>query len=166
MAEDNAVYPESTRSQVDDALQGFSTDELRDLLAEIEQFLSPEARPRRPRLRLAGGTHMNESIARANVDHYLDRLKRRDVPANMRSIPNKRSLEEENRCSRRSEQLEFAEGNAATCRAWADRQRCLTESFAPGSVDREQAERLLVNFEALAHLIEEFCHQMRLTVNQ
>ncbi|QOZ36062.1 hypothetical protein [Bradyrhizobium sp. CCBAU 53421] len=165
MAEDNVVYPENTRSQVDDALQGFSTDELRDLLTEIEQFLSPEAKPRRPGLRLAGGTYINESIARANTDHYLDLFRRSDVPTSTRPIPNSRSLEEEDRLVRRSEQLEFAEGKAATCRAWADRQRRLTESFAPGSVDREQAEQLLVNFEVLAQVIEGFCRRMRLRVN-
>ncbi|WP_342727249.1 hypothetical protein AAFG07_10775 [Bradyrhizobium sp. B097] len=166
MAEDNAVYPESTRSQVDDALQGFSTDELRDLLTEIEQFLRPEAKPRRPGLRLAGGTYMNEAIARANTDHDLDLLKRPSVPANTRSIPNRRSLEQEDRLVRRTEQVAFAEAKAATCRAWADRQRRLTESFAPGSVDRELAERLLANFEALARFIDGFCRRMRLTPNQ
>ena len=166
MAEDNAVYPENTRSQVHDALQGFSTDELRDLLTEIEQSLSIEAQPRRLGLRLAGGTDMNESIARANTDHCLDLLKRPDIPANTRSIPDRRSLEEEDRLVRRSEQLEFAEAKAATCRVWADRQRRLTESFAPGSVDREQAERLLVNFEALAQFLEGFCRRLCPTLNR
>ncbi|MGY3696538.1 hypothetical protein ACVIGA_006618 [Bradyrhizobium sp. USDA 3240] len=166
MAEDNAVYPESTRSQVDDALQGFSTDELRDLLTEIEQFLSPEAKPRRPALRLAGGTDMNGSIARANSDRCPDPLKCPDVPDNIRSIPNKRLPEEESRFGRRREQVAFAEAKAATCRAWADRQRRLTESFAPGSVDRELAERLLADFEALARFIDGFCRRMRLTPNQ
>ncbi|MGF6431369.1 MULTISPECIES: hypothetical protein [Bradyrhizobium] len=116
MAEDNAVYPESTRSQVHDALQGFSTDELRQLLVEIEQFLSVEAVPRRPRLRLAGGTYVNEYTARANIDHYLDLLKRPDVPTNTRSMLNKRLLEEEDKLGRRLEQLEFAESRAAACR--------------------------------------------------
>ncbi|HEX7789545.1 MAG TPA: hypothetical protein VF467_03350 [Afipia sp.] len=166
MAEDNAVYPESTRSQVDDALQGFSTDELRDLLTEIEQFLSPEAKPRRPALRLAGGTYMNDAIARANTDHDLGLPKRPGVPVNTRSIPNRRSLEQEDRLVRRSEQIAFAEAKAATCRAWADRQRHLTESFVPGSADRELAEGLLANFEALARFIDGSCRRMRHTPNQ
>jgi hypothetical protein len=68
--------------------------------------------------------------------------------------------------TRRSEQLEFAEAKAATCRVWADRQRRLTESFAPGSVDREQAERLLVNFEALAQFLEGSCRRLRPTLNR
>ncbi|MGY4253751.1 hypothetical protein ACVI1L_000819 [Bradyrhizobium sp. USDA 4516] len=164
MAEDNASYPESTRNQVHDALQGFSTDELRQLLAEIEQLLNVEAKPRRPRLRLAGGTYVNEYTARANIDHYLDLLKRPDVPTNTRSMLNKRLLEED-KLGRRHEQLEFAESRAAACRDRADRQRRLAESFAPGSVDREQAERLLVNFEALAQFVEGFCRQMRHTVS-
>lgn len=162
MAEDSALYPENTRSQVHDALQGFSNDELRDLLTEIEQFLSFEAKPRRPGLRLAGGTYMNESIVRASADHCVDPLKRPNLPSNTRS---NRSLAEENRFVRRSEQLAFAESKAASCRAWADRQRYLTESFAPGSIDRAQAERLLVHFEVLAQFIEGFCREMRLTAN-
>ncbi|MHC2464362.1 hypothetical protein [Bradyrhizobium embrapense] len=166
MAEDDDVYPESSRSQVLDALQRFSTDELRQLLAEIEQFLHVEAKPRRPSLRLAGGTDVNESIARVNIDYHLDLLKRPDLPTGTRSLLNKRLLEEEDKLGRRREQLEFAESRAITCRDRADRQRRLTESFAPGSVDREQAERLLVNFDALAQLVEGFCRQMRHAVSQ
>lgn len=166
MAEDNAVHPESTGSQVHDVLQAFSADELRQLLAEIERFVSVEAAPRRSGLRLAGGTYVNESIARANLDRHLDPLKRPHVPADMRSMPSERLLEQDSSRGRRSEQVAFAESKAATCRAWADRQRYLASSFAPGSVDRELAEGLLANLEALAQFIDGFCRRMRVTANQ
>ncbi|UPJ65021.1 hypothetical protein [Bradyrhizobium sp. 191] len=47
----------------------------------------------------------------------------------------------------------------------ADRQKRLMDSFAPGSDDWVQAERLLVNFESPAQFIESFCHRMRRRVN-
>ena len=105
-------------------------------------------------------------VAHANIDHYLDLLRNGDVPARNRSTINKLLIEEENRLGRDREHLEFAEARAAVCRAHADRQRRLLDSFAPGSTEWVQAERLFVNFESLAQFVESFCQQMRRRVNE
>ncbi|WP_131871329.1 MULTISPECIES: hypothetical protein [unclassified Bradyrhizobium] len=77
----------------------------------------------------------------------------------------KQPIEEEDKLGRDCAQLAFVEGRAETCRAPADRQRRLMDSFAPGSDDWVQAERLLVNFESPARFVESFCHRMRRRVN-
>ena len=104
---------------------------------------------------------MDQSITRANIDHYLDRLNNGDIPALNRSTITKLLIEEENRLGRDQEQLEFAERRAAACRNRADRQRRLLDCFDHGSADWVQAERLLVNFESLAEFVERFCRQLR-----
>ena len=109
---------------------------------------------------------MDRFIAQANIDHYLDLLKNDDVPAHNRSTINGLLIEEEDKLSRDQEQLEFAESRAAACRLRADRQRRLLDSFAHGSSDWVQAEKLLVNFESLAQFVEGFCRQMRRQVNE
>jgi hypothetical protein len=180
MTEDNASYSdysEGLRKRVQEALRGFSTEEIRQLLAEIERILSDHysraviddlpvsasvpARRGRSRPRLVEDARKHQYVARADIDHYLDLLKLPDVPAKTRARLNKLLLEAENKLGRDYEQLEFAESRATACRTRADRQRRLMESFAPGSSDWEQAERVLVNFEALAQFIEGFCREMR-----
>ncbi len=108
---------------------------------------------------------MDKFVAQANIDHYLDLLKNGDVSAHNRSMINKLLMEEETKLGRDREQLNFAESRAAACRVRADRQRRLIDCFAPGSADRGEAERLLVNFESLAQFVEGFCKQMRKQVN-
>jgi len=109
---------------------------------------------------------MDRFVAHANIDRYLDMLKDGNVSAHNRSMINKLLIEEENKLGRDREQLEFAETRAAACRARADRQRHLLDSFNPGSADWMQAERLLVNFESLAQFVEVFCQQMRKQANE
>jgi len=108
---------------------------------------------------------MHKYVAQANIDHYLDLLKNGDVSAHNRSTINKLLIEEETKLGHDREQLDFAESRAAACRIRADRQRRLMDSFASGSADWVQAERLLVNFESLAQFVEGFCRQMRKQVN-
>jgi hypothetical protein len=109
---------------------------------------------------------MNNYVARANIDHFLDMLHNNDVPAHSRSTITRLLIEEENKLSHDQEQLQFAESKAAVCRNRADRQRRLMDSFNHGSTDWELAERLLVNFESLAQFVEGFCLQMRNRVNR
>ena len=109
---------------------------------------------------------MDKFIAQANIDHYLDLLKNDNVSAHNRSTINKLLVEEENKLGHNREHLEFAESRAAACRTRADRQRRLLDSFAHGSTEWMQAERLLVNFESLAQFVEGFCRQMRRRVNE
>ena len=109
---------------------------------------------------------MDQFVARANIDHYLEMLKNNDIPSHNRSMITKLLIEEENKLGRNHEQLEFAENRAAACRDRADRQRRLLDSFSRGSTDWVQAERLLVNCESLAQFIEGWCQKMRRQVNQ
>ncbi len=109
---------------------------------------------------------MDKFLTRANIDHYLDRLNNHDIPALNRTTIAKLLIEEENKLGRSREQLEFAENRAAACRDRADRQRRLLDSFDHGSTQWAQAERLLVNFESIAQLVEGFCQQMRRQVNE
>lgn len=108
---------------------------------------------------------MDEFVAQANIDHYLDLLKNGDVSFHNRSTISKLLVEEENKLGRSREQLDFAENRAAACRDRADRQRRLMDSFSHGSTEWQLAERLLVNFESLAQFVEGFCQQMRGRVN-
>jgi len=109
---------------------------------------------------------MNNYVARANIDHFLDLLHNHDVPAYNRSTITKLLIEEENKLSHDQEQLQFAETKAVVCRDRADRQRCLMDSFSHGSTEWQLAERLLVNFESLAQFVEGLCEQMRGRVNE
>jgi hypothetical protein len=104
---------------------------------------------------------MDNFIARANIDHYLELLKGSEVPAQTRSTITKLLIAEEDKLGHENAQLEFVESRAITCRERANRQRQLVDSFVPGSDHWMQAERLLANFESLAQFAEGFCHQMR-----
>ena len=104
---------------------------------------------------------MEDYIARANVDHYLDLLYNHEVPAQNRSTIQKLLIEEEDKLGRTQEQLSFAETKAAVCRDRADRQRRRMDSFEPGTDDWVRAERLLVEFESLARNVESKCRQLR-----
>ena len=108
---------------------------------------------------------MDKFVARANIDHYIDMLHNHIVTPQNRTTINKLLLEQEDKLGHDLEQLEFAESRAAACRYRADRQRRLLDSFDHGSTDWMHAERLLVNFESLAQLVEGFCRQMRKQVN-
>ena len=108
---------------------------------------------------------MNNYIAQANIDHFLDLLHNHEVPPQNRSTIQKLLIEEEDKLSKTQEQLEFAEAKAAICRQRADRQRQRMDAFEPGTDDWVMAERLLVNFESLAQFVEAFRHQMRTRVN-
>lgn len=109
---------------------------------------------------------MEQFVAQANVDHYLELLNRDDISSNNRSMVSKLLIEEENKLGQGLEQLEFAEIKAAACRNRANRQRHLLDSFDPNSTEWVQAERLLVNFESLAQFVEGFCHQLRRRVTE
>ncbi|MCW2113708.1 hypothetical protein ABIF21_005909 [Bradyrhizobium elkanii] len=104
---------------------------------------------------------MDPFIARANIDHCLDLLKASDTPDSTKATVTKVLIEEERKLGHEREQLEFAESRAMACRERAERQRRLKDSFEPGSLQRRQAESLLISFEWLAKFIEGACVQMR-----
>lgn len=108
---------------------------------------------------------MDSFVARANIDHYLDLLNNSDVPARNRSAITQLLIEEVNKLGGDREQLEFAERKAAACRVRADRQRRLLDSFRHDTTEWKLAERLVVDFESLAQLVEGFCQSMRRRVS-
>ncbi|WP_298883916.1 hypothetical protein [uncultured Bradyrhizobium sp.] len=108
---------------------------------------------------------MYRYVARANVDHYLGLLQIDDILPHNRSVITKLLVEEEDKLGHDLERLEFAETRAAASRDRMNRQRNLRDSFIDGSSERAQADRLLVNLEALHQLLDGFCHQMRHRVN-
>jgi hypothetical protein len=104
---------------------------------------------------------MDDYIARANIDHYLDLLRNDDMPPGRRSVVAKLLIEEENKLGQNLEQLEFAETRAAACRDRVNRLKRLRDSFAEGSAGHSQADGLLQSFEGVLNQIEDFCRHMR-----
>lgn len=59
---------------------------------------------------------MDQFVARADIDHYLNLLRKTDASAEDRSAINKLLIKELNKLGRNATQLEFAEARAATRR--------------------------------------------------
>lgn len=108
---------------------------------------------------------MYRYIAHANIDLYLGLLHKDDIPPDTRAVISKLLIAEEDRLAHDLEQLEFAESRAAMGRDRVNHLRNLRNNFAAGSTDRVQADRLLANVEAVQHLVEHFCHQLRQRVS-
>jgi hypothetical protein len=108
---------------------------------------------------------MHRYVARTNIDHYIGLLSGRDLAPQSRRTITKLLVAEEDKLSHDLEHLEFAESRAATGRDRVNHQKTLRYSFVIGTAEREQAERLLVNFENLQTMLEDFCHLLRQRVN-
>jgi hypothetical protein len=108
---------------------------------------------------------MNNFIARANIDHYLEMLGRDDIQSANRTVLCKLLIEEEDKLSHDLEQLQFAESRAAACQDRVERLKRLRDCFADGSTDRVQADATLHNFEAFLVQVESFCSRMRAKVH-
>jgi hypothetical protein len=76
---------------------------------------------------------VNNFIARANIDHFLELLKDDDLSVEKRSVICKLLIEEENKLSRDLEQLEFAQSRAAQCQQRVDQLHDLRNGFTDGS---------------------------------
>ncbi len=109
---------------------------------------------------------MDDYIARANIDRYIELLDGDDTPPGKRSTITRLLIEEEDKLSRDLEQLEFAESKVALCRNRVKQLKYLRDSFAEGSVSQIQADSLLVSFEAVLTQVESFCGHMRKRVEQ
>ena len=107
---------------------------------------------------------MHRFVARANVEHYLTLL-HGEISSQSRSTITKLLLEEEDKLSHDLEQLGFAEQRVVDGRRRVEHVRNLSRSFAPGTSEREQAARLLVNLENIQTLLEDFCHRLRTAVH-
>ncbi|HZR85954.1 MAG TPA: hypothetical protein VFB02_04075 [Bradyrhizobium sp.] len=108
---------------------------------------------------------MHRYVARTNIDHYIGLLGGRDLAPQSRRTITKLLIAEEDKLSHDLEHLEFAESRAATGRDRVNHQKELRDSFGIGTAERQQAERLLVNFENLQTMLEDFCHLLRQRVN-
>ncbi|MBB4371717.1 hypothetical protein GGD63_004518 [Bradyrhizobium sp. cir1] len=108
---------------------------------------------------------MQRYVARANIDHYIGLLNGGDLPAHNRDTILKLLIAEEDTLSHDLEQLEFAESRAASGRQRLNHLTGLRSAFAPGTTERAQADRLVVNFEKLQALLDELCRRLNDRVN-
>jgi len=108
---------------------------------------------------------MDQFVARANIDHYLNLLHTTDASAEEGSAINKLLIEELNKLGRNTAQLEFTETRAASCRRRFDQMCQWRDGFAQGSGEREKADRTVAKLETTLQLVEGFCHQMRRQLN-
>ncbi|SRR5579862_101944 len=108
-----------------------------------------------------GVSAMHRYVMRTNIDHYIGLLNGSDLASQDRSTIIKLLIAEEDKLSHDLEHLEFAESRAANGRDRVSRLKTLRESFAFGTTEREQADRLLVNVENLQTMLEDFCHLLR-----
>jgi hypothetical protein len=106
---------------------------------------------------------MDQFIARANIDHYLTLLNGGDLPTDRHATITKLLIAEEDKLSHALEHLEFAETRAANGRERLNHLRRLRDTAH--LADREQAERLVANVEALQQLLDSFCRQLQSRVN-
>ncbi|HLG79908.1 MAG TPA: hypothetical protein VKY22_02760 [Bradyrhizobium sp.] len=100
-------------------------------------------------------------MAKANIEHYLRLLETHDLSAHNRSTITKLLIAEEDKLSHDLEHLEFAESRASSGRERVDHVRKLRDSFAFGTAERDQADRVLVNLENRQTLLQDFCQQLR-----
>ena len=108
---------------------------------------------------------MERYVARTNVDHFIGLLNGADLAPQSRSTITKLLIAELDKLGHDLEHLEFAERRTATGRERVNQVKALRETFAFGTEEREQADRLLVNVENLQTLLEDFCHLLRERVN-
>lgn len=108
---------------------------------------------------------MNSYITHANIDHYLGLLTSQELSDHNRATILKLMVAEEDKMGRDLEHLQFAEIRTARARDRMNHLIGLRDSFADGSAERVQAEKVLGNFEAIYRSMEQFCHHMRKRLN-
>lgn len=108
---------------------------------------------------------MQRYVARANIDHYIGLLNGNDLPPHNRDTILKLLIAEEDTLSHDLEHLEFAESRAARGRQRLNHLMRLRSAFAPGTTERAQADRTVVNVEELQALLDDLCHRLRDKVN-
>lgn len=108
---------------------------------------------------------MHQYVGRANIDHYLGLLNGGDLSPHNRGTITRLLIAEEDKLSHDLEHLEYAERRAASGRERLNYVRNLRATFAFGTPEREQAERLLVNIENLQTMLDDFCHRLRDKIN-
>ena len=101
---------------------------------------------------------MDEFIARANGDHFLDLLNQGDLAPEKRATIVKLLVAEEDKLGHHQEQLEFAETRAARGRQRLAQLRNARDGSKP--IDRACADGLIATFEITQRLLEEFCDKL------
>jgi hypothetical protein len=100
--------------------------------------------------------------ARKKVHQYIDLLNRADLSSQKRTAIAKLLIQEEDRFGHSLEQLDFAESLAAAGRARLKEAEQMLE--AATSPDRASASRVVAKFVATQHLLDSFCHKLRMRV--
>lgn len=108
---------------------------------------------------------MRRYIAQANIDHYIGALTDGCLTSADRGIVTKLLIDELDKLGHDQEHLEFAESRAAIGRDLVLHARSMRDSLPPGSPEREEAERPLINAENLLTLLQDFCHRLREKAN-
>lgn len=104
---------------------------------------------------------MHRYVARANVDHYLGILKDAKLTVQQRSTTTSLLIAELDKLSEDAEHLGFAESKVAISRQQVTQAASVRDSFAPGSSQRQDAERHLIHLENVHTLLDDFCHRLR-----
>lgn len=108
---------------------------------------------------------MESYITHANIDHYLSLLTNQELSDHNRTTILKLMIAEEDKMGRNLEHLQFAEIRTARARDRMNYLSRLRDSFADGSAERAQTEKMLRNFEGIYQSMEQFCHHMRKKLN-
>ena len=104
---------------------------------------------------------MDNYIAHANIDHYLEILGQDDISPAKRAMVIKLLIEEVNKLSRDLEQLQFAETKLVASRNRVEQLERLRAGFVEGSADRMKIDRMLLACQGILTEWEGFCHKMR-----
>lgn len=102
-------------------------------------------------------------IARANIDHYISILNTDGLlTCDSITIIKLLAAEIDKLCDDLDlEQIEFVESRTASGRDRVNSVQTLRDSYAVGTVEREQADQLLRHLENVQTLLEYSCRRMR-----
>ncbi|MBR0764463.1 hypothetical protein [Bradyrhizobium japonicum] len=104
---------------------------------------------------------MERYVARANIDHYLDILKDRNLTAQRRSTTITLLIAELGKLSEDVEHLEFAETRIGMSRQEIAQATARRDSLSFGTSDRDDAEKHLIHLENVHTMLDDFCRRLR-----
>ena len=104
---------------------------------------------------------MHRFIARANVDHFIGLLHGGDLTIEKRTGITKLLIAELDKLAPDLGHLEFVERRTTEGRIRVSQARDMRDGHPFGTTQREQADRLLLNYENLQTVLEDFCHRLR-----
>ena len=107
---------------------------------------------------------MDKFIARVNIDHYIGLLNDPGLAPKVRATVTTLLRQEMDKLRGDLEQHNFAERRAADGRDQLKHLRSRLD-LTPER-HRAEAERVVANVEAVQHVLEDFCHQLRNKVKE